>query len=159
MNKFVVCLAFFCIICNHGYSQNEVLLTNGQKVHIKGKKISSGQYQDQYLHETSDTLYFFQHNHSSQTLVEIRMPLHFFSKENSKNYKAEINFNPRNSFASFIASNLLLQKTPNEFSKFYYGFLQIPTDDLHTRVGVRFDDKKEGEELIKRVKNQVRQMK
>ena len=158
MKKFIY-LAIFCVGSHFGFAQNEVLLANRQKMRIKGKKVSSGQYQDQYLHETADTLYYFQYNHAPQTLVEVRMPLRFFSKQNSKNYKAEINFNTRNSFASFIASNLLLQKTPNEFSKFYYGFPQIPTDDLHTRVGVRFDDKKEGAELIKRVKNQVRQMK
>lgn len=157
--KKLIYLTIFCMAFHFGFAQNEVLLTNGQKMYIKGKKVSSSQYQDQYLYETSDTLYFFQHNHSSQTLVEVRMPLHFFSKENSKNYKAEINFNTRNSFASFIASNLLLQKTPNEFSKFYYGYTKTPVDDLHTRVGVRFDNKKEGEELIKRVKNKVKKMK
>lgn len=57
---------------------------------------------------------------TSQMLVEVRMPLHFFSIHNY--------------FASFIASNLLLQKTPNEFSKFYYGFSQTPTDDLHKSI-------------------------
>jgi hypothetical protein len=160
MNKFIVCFVFFCIASNYCYSQNEVLLADGEKMHIKGKKVSSGQYEDQYLYETSDTLYYFQHDRSSQTVVEVRMPLRFFSKENSKKYKAEINFNSINSFATFIASNLLLQKTPNEFYRLYHGYTQAPAmDDLHIRVGVRFDNQKEGSELVKRVRNRVKNIK
>jgi hypothetical protein len=161
MNKFIVCFVFFCIASNYCYSQNEVLLANGEKMYIKGKKVSSGQYEDQYLHETSDTLYYFQHDRSSQTVVEVRMPLRFFSKENSKKYKAEINFNSVNSLATFAASNLpSWQETPNKFYRLYHGYTQAPAmDDLHIRVGIRFDNQKEGSELVKRVRNRVKNIK